>query len=485
MLAPFTATVYRIANLGGLIIGHTIAPLSDSGPKSIMNRSISQKHSKEWSLAPGIYTPRQVVAGVSPLLETVVVKLGKDPVSSRKVLVDGLAASLSTTSRESTLPLPKSVTDASRKEMAKQANQIGETLVQYVREASTPDQGSDIMVRSPCEGHLWTHAVTGILMGPRSNGQLMQLYNEWLHQLVLLRDSLLPFQNYADVALSIQGKTGAGLRDFEEPRSKFLVQCLTRAPSQVAIVDLAKAFTAPALPSGGYGLQHSQGLILPAFLSGCSSLHLLRYHPARLIDSSSEVLFDYEYASYYSAPRTELPKSAETITAGSWPPASLLTLTPELTECSVSVHTPETENGKGKDQPRRLLKLQLDLDKDACVSVDLGQIARGRRYVYQVSHKASTTSTSAKGFSKISALHRPADILSQPGLVSSETEGIHVIPATNPVLGLALLGKLYPENVILLGAEQAPGEAEMVGKGFGPRFVIYGGRCEEGQQTVL
>lgn len=49
---------------------------------------------------------------------------------------------------------------------------------------------------------------------------------------------------------------------------------------------------------------------------------------------------------------------------------------------------------------------------------------------------------------------------------------MHIIPSSDPVISLALLGKLYPENVILLSENESPEDAEKVGKGFGARFVI-------------
>jgi len=49
---------------------------------------------------------------------------------------------------------------------------------------------------------------------------------------------------------------------------------------------------------------------------------------------------------------------------------------------------------------------------------------------------------------------------------------VHVFPAKDPLVGLALLGKLYPENVILLDEDEEPESAEKTGKGFGARFVV-------------
>lgn len=433
---------------------------------------------KDWRIAAGVYTPRQIVVLASPLLESVIAKLGvdsHDAVSSRKLLVDGLASLLSTVSKESTLPIPQSTTDASRREVAKQSFRITKTLTQYIDNAANPRMDSNIRVQSPCEGYIWTDSVAHLLRGPRGNRQLIQLYNEWLHQMVLLRDSLLPFQNYVDVKLSIQCRIGPGLRDFEEPRSRFLVQCLTRTASQAALVDIAKVFTAPNLPSGGYGLQYSHGLILPAFLSGSNSLHLLRYHAAHLdrsvASAGAEILFDYEHVHYPSAPRAEIGAPIDIIPPNRWSQALSSVIKSEIRECSLAA-----EKTDGKFQLRYLLKLRISLNDGVHVSIDLGQISRGRRYAYQRAETRGLLKIPpTPGFSTPASLCNPIAILTQPGLVTSRDAGIFLIPAANPIIGLALLGKLYPDNVVMLGGQQPPAVAEAIGKDYGPKFVLFGG----------
>ncbi|KAG4268368.1 hypothetical protein FPRO04_14794 [Fusarium proliferatum] len=310
----------------------------------------------------------------------------------------------------------------------------------------------------------------------------MELYNEWLHRMILLRDSLIPFENYDKVPFVIPRNSDRGIRDLEEPRKLFLVHCLTGTIQHVAIVDLAKVFTARHLPRGGYGFQYSQGLVLPAFLSGSTSLHLLRYHPAHVYDSESEVLFDYEHKEYIDAPRTELAASEAVSGDGSWNLPSLLGVDTRVTESSLAIDA-------GKDALRRIVKLRLTLYSGKSVSVDLGQIARGRRYAYEV--KAEKGSTNAKSSPILSALsaeggngihktiiHDAADILSRPGLVISPRvkdghgNTIHIIPTSDPILKLALLGKFYPENVILSREKDNIDALSKAGKGFAERLVI-------------
>lgn len=444
---------------------------------------------------PGVYNVRQLVAGATPLLDVIVASLGQDPPTqppARSVLVDGLAASLATSGRESTLPLTYSPQDTARKEIVYQANRIAKTIVKYVHESANPSAANtDVRLRSPCEGHLWTPSVAALLLGPRSDSHLMEIYNEWLHRMILLRDSLLPFENFEEVPLVIPEGSSRGIRDLEEPRKFFLVHCLTGAIQHLAIVDLAKIFTARHLPRGGYGFQYSQGLILPAFLSGSRSLHLLKYHPARVYDSEPEILFDYEHKEYINAPRTELPGNGTVSSGGRWNLPSLLSVDTRVTESSLAIDA-------GNDSLRRVVKLRLTLDSGTSFSVDLGQIARGRRYAYEVRSEkkanglASPEASPERPSSSLSngsdaahtnglpntLIHNTVDILSRPGLViSPRTKGgkgntIHVIPTTDPVLRLALLGKLYPENVILLKEKDDINALGKAGKGFAERFVI-------------
>ncbi|CAI4214875.1 unnamed protein product [Parascedosporium putredinis] len=327
------------------------------------------------------------------------------------VLIDGLAASLSTTGRESVLPLSPSPRDTARGEIADQARRIANLIVKYVRESVNPARLSaalsrePLRIRSPCEGHLWTPAAAALLLGPRSDAKLMELYNEWLHRMILLRDSLLPFENFEEVPLVVLEGSTRGLREVEEPRKLFLVHCLTGAIQHAAIVDLAK------------------GLVLPAFLSGSKSLHLLRYHPARFYQGEEEVLFDYEHNEYVDAPRTELTpaESSPSPPLGRWDFASLLAAAdPRVSESELAID----EVG---DSLRRVVRLRLTLESGICVSVDLGQIARGRRYAYEI----------------------------RPNLSLDDS-----------------LSTLYPENVILLRENDNVQALQKVGKGFADRCFI-------------
>ncbi|PKS07339.1 hypothetical protein jhhlp_005941 [Lomentospora prolificans] len=501
-LSPTTSPspTYRLANLGNLTLGYTISPAwtclsakSHMESPPISNGSPHSSSSRTIQIPPGVYSVRQLVARTTPFLDAILAGLGQDSPTTpplRSVLIDGLAASLSTNGRESTLPLSRSPHDDARGEIINQADRITKTILKYVHESTSTSStaaADDLHLRSACEGHLWTPAVVSLLLGPRSDAKFMELYNEWLHRMILLRDSLLPFENFEDVPLVIPEDSTMGIRDVEEPRKLFLVHCLTGAIQHTAIVDLAKVFAARGLPKGGYGFQYSQGLVLPAFLSGSRSLHLLRYHPARLNPGEPEVLFDYEHGEYFNAPRTEL-SVGEAVSPARWNFASLLTVDTRVTESELAIDD-------GKDDRRRIVKLRLTLDSGACISVDLGQIARGRRYAYEIqSEKKARLSSSPQDTPSLATdseatpsptsevpyafIHSTADILSRPGLVISprvkagQANTMHIIPTADPVLRLALLGKLYPENVILLKRKDDVYSLGNVGKGFAERFII-------------
>ena len=185
----------------------------------------------------------------------------------------------------------------------------------------------------------------------------------------------------------------------------------------------------------------------------------------------AEILFDYEYAKYPTAPRSEICDPIEIIPPHRWSQALSSVIKSEMKECSLGV-----ERFNDSSQLRYLLRLRIILNEGVRVAVDLGQVARGRRYAYQMAETRDTLRAPATpGFSTPASLCNPTSILTQPGLVTSQDSGIFLIPVVNPVIGLALLGKLYPDNVVMLGRQQPPAVAEAIGKNYGPKFVLFGG----------
>ncbi|KAI4251096.1 MAG: hypothetical protein LQ352_005063 [Teloschistes flavicans] len=476
--------LHHIASLDGLAFGRLI----NNPAQAVLNSSkhISNGNSQTWRFQPGTYTPKQVVEQVAPLLNSLVAQLGRDrpgAVPSRKVLIDGLQECLATVGRSSTLPLghvSQLSGDSARKEIAGQAEKIGSLLVRYAQEVSSSDGvNSRMVIRSPCEGHVWSRDSANLLVGSRSNGNLMQVYNEWLHQLVLLRDGLLPFENFDEVRLNIKPDSAPGTRPLEDIRPKFMTQIMTAGVKRETIIDVAKILTASSLPSRGYGFQYASGMVMPVSLLTGNSSVLLRYIPATVDDSEQqELLFDYQDKDYFSIPRTEIKPPLETIPSTSSSPfAGKSSIISKLTSSSLAIEKPST--AKASSQIRNI-KLLGAFDDGKNFSVDLGQVARGLRYAHRVSSSNTKTDNSASPRLSSVGLHKASDILALPNMVTSTGTAddirLHAIQADSPIVRLALLGKLYPENVVLLDGEQgALSRALGVGKGFGPQFAIVGG----------
>ncbi|KAF4161202.1 hypothetical protein CNMCM6936_003589 [Aspergillus lentulus] len=475
---------------GHILVGQSITVRPDAGAHDMGTPR------EAWGLKSGLYTPRQLVEGFAPLLDTVVFRLGADPPNARPAraqLLDNLAANLDTNTREATLHFPDINLDDSRQEIAEQARRIGRTLVQYARDYTGGPFNPDLYLRSPCEGHLLTPSNVDLMFGRRSQSHLMQLFNEYMHQMVLLRDALLPFKNYEDVIIPVDGRTARGIRRLEPSRAEFLTHLLTKGVTQSAIIKHAQALLAPGLLSGssltapkaspGYGFQYAQGLVLPAFLSGGPTpFHLLQYIPAKLVDDPPEdIVFDYRIQDYYVAPRIEIPAGTEkppAVQSAGYPEANGWG-TPTLGVQSASIGiVPPTADSTSSSKTVRQLELQLQLENGKCVSVDLGQVARGHRYAYQAS-RASDSATSANGkhSATTTVFHDAASVLEigeANGLVTAENGGLHVIPVQDPVVALALLGKIYPGNVVLLPESEGLAQAEKAGKGLEPKFVLWG-----------
>jgi hypothetical protein len=462
MIKPFAVgSTYR---LGGIPVGQRIGPHPE-----ITARDEPQRHA--WALRSGVYTPRQIVEGFAPLLDAVVYRLGKDSPNTKSAsssLLDNISSNLATDSRESTLPFQSDVPDISRREIKAQADRIGKTIVKWAREAPNGPFNPDLNFRSPCENHLLTPANVELMFGRRSQPHLMQLFNEYMHQLVLLRDALLPFRNFEEVLVPIDGKAARGLRHLEPPREQFLTTLVTKSVTQKSVLSYAKALLAPGLPrttTGGYGFQYEHGTVLPAVLSGGEThLHLLEYLPAKLDPSQTIILFDYQFSDYYVAPRPEIP-------AGSNVEAKDLLkfpsefASPVFLNASLGLVQPDKSKSVSK------LELRLEFKNGKCASVDAGQIARGHRYSYQAVARKDTTSAQP------AIVHKALDLLLHPdqGLITAQQGGIHIIPTLEPIIALAVLGRLYPENVVLLPEDEHISQTEEAGKGFEPKFIIWGG----------
>jgi hypothetical protein len=459
-----TATKSSIYRLGNIIVGKSIMPIAPPYPAAKIT-------TKEWTLHPGVYTPRQLVQGFAPLLDTVLHHLipDPDPVSNSKKpraqLLDNIAAILSTDTRESSLPFPEHVPDTSRREIRDQARRIGKHLVKWASEENQkPFFDPDLVLRSRCEGHLLTPENVDLMFGRRSKPHLMQLYNEYMHQMVLLRDALLPFYNYEEVLIPVTG-AGRGLRHMEGPREGFMAKLFTKQVTQASVNDMAKALLAPGLPktgtgTGGYGFQYSSGLVIPAvFVDDARPLHLLQYVPAHVDPSRGEILFEYQFPDYYDAPKAEIPVGDVVPSLTSFPG----TTSSGLKEVAFEVQSSETTSPSVAQ-----LNLRLSFENGQHAIVDVGQVARGHRYSYEAGESGELDVPSI--------VHTAHDVLlaSGSGLVTADKGGFHVISADERILASAVLGKLYPENVVRLSKGDTLEKAVNAGKGFEPKFIVWG-----------
>ena len=452
----------RMTGLGELLLTQSIK--TNLTRNHIDSRA---KPSSLWQYPPGTYTAKEVVIQVAPLLDSLLHQLGDDPPRtaqpSRHVLVGGLQKCLALNGRSSALPVPEDARKGKRKEMASQATKIADYLVREAFEARS-NQPADvpIMVRSPCEGHVWPHDVAGLLVGPRSNGMLMQVYNEWLHQLILLRDSLLPFENFEQVPLTFAAQGNGGARAVQGIRGSFLMQIMAGQVQSTSLLDVAKTHTGPNLPSGGYGFQFSHGMVLPSSFFSGTNTSLLRYVPAVLEEAPRKpLLFEPEHVDYFSAPRTfvesqqQLEPTRGNLSVQALNQAPKIQAEPSSTDGAQTYH----------------LYLQGSLEAQAGhesqFKVDLGQVARGLRYAY---HPLATSAAAQEDHKFY--VHDAAAILSNDGLVDTKQKGVHVIATRDPVVRLALLGKLYPEDVVVGIDPENLEQSAVAGKGFGSKFVI-------------
>ena len=212
-----------------------------------------------------------------------------------------------------------------------------------------------------------------------------------------------------------------------------------------------------------------------SLFTGSSSI-LLKYVPATVEDSKhQELLFDYENKDYFSVPRHEIGAPIEVISsAPSTSPKNSTSAVSNLMSSSLAIEKPTETDASSQI---RHIKLHGNFKEGSQFSVDVGQVIRGLRYAYRTAtldnddHSAEPASF---------GIHKASDVLSLPDLITSTSHSdgvrVHVIQAGSAVERMALLGKLYPENVVLLsGEKQSPTSALGVGKGFGPQFVIVGG----------
>ena len=187
-----------------------------------------------------------------------------------------------------------------------------------------------------------------------------------------------------------------------------------------------------------FGVQYQYGVVLPALVTGSSSRGLLRYIPVVLDRTEEQAVFQYELRDYYIADRSEIPIQEKLVSAD----RSEVTLAQNgITDLQATLVPVPADTTAA-----RYLHLTSKSGKGTIVRIDLGQIARGRRYAFVMGHGQGATGDAVPNEVKV---HSVWKILTETGpwLVMAD-EGVHLIQADSNVELLALLGKLYPENVV-------------------------------------
>ncbi|NUU60125.1 hypothetical protein [Paenibacillus agri] len=449
----------------------------------------------EWEVSSGISRARAIVRDIGILLAAVRVRLGA--ADHLEALLNNVEASLALSGREATLPLSvvKMAEDDTRSEITVQAQQIGNTITNWLREDALHDVAirqfgqkalGHLELRSRCEQHLWTPAVAQLLMGPSGSPIVMQLYNEFLHQIILLRDALLPFSNWQEVPFDLKDiERVKGLRFLEQHRRQFLVELLTGGISHRVIVQFAQCTLRTSILEVGYGFQYRLGTVLPAGIGLPIAAtdfprSLLRWHPVWTVKIGNEpepeaIAFEYELDDYYSA-RSNLLDT--TLTSVGSDNRLLDTNKAQLIIVGLEQGLADHEMGV---QATRKCQLRLKLNTDSgAFEVDLGQAARGHRYLYRSPGTVAgeqlspiTDGSPEAAIQSVEAQH----LLALPNLVTAAT-GIYTIQTKqNSLLQWMLLGKLYPENIIAAdqtGWGDIQTTVNTLGKQFGAKFVIEG-----------
>ncbi len=265
-----------------------------------------------WNTFPAagtVLTAHDFFTATEPLLQGIIDDNALTSADS-KVLEDQIRATLALGTRETSLPLAIGPDSASAaRELGAQAETIGRELASWATSAlerllisRIPLPAGPLVIRSHCYGHLLTPPAADLFRGRRGGPVTMQLYNEWLHQIVLLRDALVPFTNWQDVPLLI---TPSGLRHTEPARDAFLTELLVRQIRHTSIVAFARHVVTGTSGPAGYGFEADGGTALPAVLDQpplTAPRHLLTWRPDPAADET--VTYVAELRDYYAAPRT-------------------------------------------------------------------------------------------------------------------------------------------------------------------------------------
>lgn len=190
--------------------------------RAVKPAALAQVGAMDWPVQPGEMTAEMIVKESLWLLDAVCMRLGAS--ADRQVLLDGLRYCLRTSG--SVAALAEGFADRTRRDLARRAEQVSPQIVIWAgahAAALNPDTGTgseldlaQLEFESLCAGHKWDRQVAAMLRGPGGGRMAMQLYNEWIHQLVILRDICMVFDDWStrQIVLAAPGRH-RGLRRFE------------------------------------------------------------------------------------------------------------------------------------------------------------------------------------------------------------------------------------------------------------------------------
>ncbi|MFG3335270.1 hypothetical protein ACGFZZ_25080 [Streptomyces tendae] len=415
------------------IPGTPAVPSTPATPRTPATPDTPALGGSRWNTFPAAgttLTAREFFTATEPLLQGII---DDNALTGADIAVlDGqIRATLALGTRETSLPLylgPDSASAA--RELGAQAETIGQELASWSTEAlerlltdPVPLPAGPLVVRSHCYGHLLTPPAADLLLGRRGGPVSMQLYNEWLHQLVLLRDALLPFTNWQDAPLLI---TPTGLRHTEPARDAFLTELLVRQIRHTSIVAFARTVVTGTSGPAGYGFEAGGGTALPAVLDQpplTAPRHLLTWRPDPSVGEAATYVAEVQ--DYYAAPRTLVEDLPPALTTSG--PLAARPVTAPVADGTRTARIEVTHDG-------------------TTAHVDLGQALRGHRFAHRESPAAADASRTADAWSALRA----------PGLVWTQSGDATVnATAQEDLVVLALLGRLYPENLTLRPADHA------------------------------
>ncbi|NTF96105.1 LysR family transcriptional regulator [Rhizobium rhizogenes] len=193
----------------------------------------------EWPIHAEEMTPEALVREAAALLDAICLRLGS--AADRRLLLDGLRYCLKTSGAVTTLS--EDFRDRTRRNLSRSLQQISNQIQSWA-EAASGNRSEDRvklieppMVRfefeSLCAGHKWEEPVSRLLHRSDGGRMTMQLYNEWVHQLVIVRDISLPFQDWRERPLWVaEPGDNRGIRRFEPLRRRFHSEIISQLPPE-------------------------------------------------------------------------------------------------------------------------------------------------------------------------------------------------------------------------------------------------------------